>query len=153
MKTAQRNLVSSLAVIAATALVGSSTRAAENVPEASSSPSATMQKETKAAKPTPTWVMGNIIAVKRHTVAINTENGRMRTVRIGRKTEIVIDGQKASARELKAGAPVMVTYRGHARPWAIRIEVDERKPVKAASTMEPATTPSAPSSAETAPAK
>jgi hypothetical protein len=152
MKTPKRNLVSSLAFVVATALVGSSARAAESTP-ASSPPSAAMQKETKAAKPAPTWVMGNIIAVKHHTIAINTENGRMRTVRIGRKTEIVIDGQKASARELKAGAPVMVAYRGHARPWAVRIEVDERKPVKTASMKETATAPAAHSSAETAQAK
>ena len=152
MKT-KRNLVSSLAVVVAAALAGSSASAAESATATNAPPSA-MSKAPQAAKPAPTWVMGNIIAVKHHRIAINTENGRMRSVWIGRKTEIMIDGRKASAGELKAGAPVMVAYRGHAHPWAIRIEVDERKPLKTASTTkESEAAPSPQTGAESTPAK
>ena len=60
------------------------------------------------------WVMGNIIMVKKHRIAINTENGRMRTFRIGHKTDIVVDGRAAKAGDLRAGDPVVASYKGHA---------------------------------------
>ena len=74
-----------------------------------------------------TWLMGNIIETKKDSLAINTENGRMRTLKLSRRTDIVVDGKRASASDLKPGAPVMASYEGTGAHATARIvTVDER---------------------------
>ena len=122
----------------------SSARAAEVAPGATSGNAAmSMQKGMKAGQG-PQWVMGNIIMLKKGRIAINTENGRMRTLRIGRKTDIVVDGQAAKASELRAGDPIVASYKGHAaHPWATRLEVDRRHPAVVSGTAPATETPAA----------
>jgi hypothetical protein len=74
-----------------------------------------------------TWVMGNIIEAKKDSLAINTENGRMRRLKLNGKTDIVVDGKRASATALEPGAPVMASYEGTgAHAVAKVVTVDER---------------------------
>jgi len=130
MKTKLKYLLASSAALLVAVGAASMARADEAASAATASPATKVQ--AKKAQ-TPTWVMGNIIRVKHHRIAINTENGRMRSLRISGKTTIILNGKKANARELKAGAPVMASYFGpKAHPVAIRIEVNEAQPFKAA---------------------
>ena len=61
----------------------------------------------------PTWVIGNIIAVNRHAVAINTENGRMRSLALNARTKVLINGKRGSARDLERGDLVLASYEGN----------------------------------------
>lgn len=136
VKAGTRTLVATLACALALApgrgaLAATTWRAP--VLAASSAGPAAAGPQAKSARPGERWVFGRLIAVKKGSLAIDS-SGHMRTLRIGTGTRIVVNGERASARELEPGAPVAASYEGTGRgATATLVKADEvRRPGQAA---------------------
>lgn len=131
MRRTMKYVTSGVAALLAAGALTSAQAATQGPSAASETRGGPATAEKGAARHGKTWVMGNIIEVKKNRLAVNTENGRMRTFALTKKTAIVVDGKRATAADLKPGAPVMAAYEGtgaHAK--AIRVEVDESRRAK-----------------------
>jgi len=114
----------------AAAGAGSSARAAISTSNGGSAPLARNGSGTQRGE---SWVMGNVVAATGHRLAINTENGRMRTLKLGTGTKIIVNGKRATTRDLEPGALVMASYEGSgAHATALHVGVDEASPDRAA---------------------
>ncbi len=92
------------------------------------SPAAPQTATAPSARNGRSWVMGNVIEARKDVVSINTENGKMIILQLGPRTDIVVNGKKASTSRLdiKPGADVFAAFEQTGQqPRAVILEVDE----------------------------